>query len=105
MYGSDFYAFPKDDQWETCFTRRPKFVRQFFETSEEHIYAGTPFKGVNLEKSIRDKIYFENAVREFGTPKPVNKGWLRSEAVRILDLSEKHDPFADVDMKFILDNI
>ena len=45
LYGTDFYAFPKDKNWEVAFMRRPKFIRQFLETNSEHIYLDEKFTG------------------------------------------------------------
>lgn len=102
VYGTDFYAFPKNEEWEVCFTRRPKFVRKFFETDGEHEYLGKKFVGAAIEKSIRDKIYFANAQRELGEPKKIDEKRLAREAERILRLPEKRKAFADDDMRYIL---
>ena len=105
MYGTDFYAFPKDDKWEKSFTRRPKFVRQLLETDGEHEYVGVKFVGLKIEKELRDKIYRLNAERELGSPKTVNIGWLSKEAERVLNIPDKKEAYADSDMRYILDNL
>ena len=67
-YGTDFYAFPNEDEneWRTCFTRRPNFVRQFFETDTEHYYINDKFKGVLLEEDILEKIYRTGDIKASG---------------------------------------
>ena len=62
VYGTDYYAFPKVDEtrWLKAVHLRPDFVRRFFETDGEYEYLGTAFKGVKLEKILRDKIYRDN---------------------------------------------
>ncbi len=105
VYGTDFYAFPKDDKWEENYTRRTNFVRQFFETDTEHLYIDKTFRGVKLEKSIRDKIYRENAARELGAPKKIDLAYLQQTAEKLLTKTEHKDPFAKEDLRFILKNI
>jgi predicted TIM-barrel fold metal-dependent hydrolase len=105
IYGTDFYAWPKRPTWEIAFQRRPRFIRQFFETDGEHEYGKNKFVGVKLEKKIRDKIYFENSVREMGLPKRIDDGWLRIEAERVLRIPDKKEEFADIDMQYILKNL
>ncbi len=75
FYGTDFYAFPvtTEKEWRANFTRRPNFLRQFFETDGEHEYVGEKFHGVKLEKRLRDKIYRENAEKLLGNPKKINQ--------------------------------
>ncbi len=75
IYGSDFYAFPNEDkeEWKIAFHRRPDFVRQVFETDSEHVYLGESFRGINLDKNIRDKIYRENAERLFKCPRTIDE--------------------------------
>lgn len=105
MYGTDFYACPKDAAWETSFRRRPKFVRQFFETDGEYEYEKNKFVGVKLEKNILDKIYFKNAVREMGNPKPIDDAWLRCEAEKVLQTPNQNGGLAETDMKYILKSL
>lgn len=105
IYGTDFYAWKKGPNWEIGVQRRPRFVRQFFETDSEHEYGKNKFVGVKLEKEIRDKIYFKNAVREMGLPKPIDEAWLRLEAERVLRMPNKNEEFADVDMRYILNDL
>lgn len=108
MYGTDFYAFGKGkskEAWETAFWRRPRFVRQFFETNEEHLYGNRPFRGVKLEKSILDKIYRENAMREMGEPRKIDLAYLAAKAEERLKMPNKTEAFADEDLKYILKNL
>ena len=56
-YGTDLYAFPKDEKWEENFMRRPQFLRNFIETDTVHDYVDGKFKGVLLCEEMQDKIY------------------------------------------------
>lgn len=100
LYGTDYYAFPKDGDWETAFQRRPKFLRQFFETDTEHAYLGEKFKGVKLDGGMLEKIYWDNAQRVFGQPKTIDEQYLGSESERIFSL-EKISPYAEEDFNYI----
>ena len=105
LYGTDFYAFPKNDNWKVAFTRRPKLIRQIFETSDEHEYFNDRFKGVNLPRSMRDKIYRENFITLLGTPKKIDYDYLRSEMKKISKSKNKYSRFADSDLSYMLSAI
>ena len=107
FYGSDFYAFSDADpeKWEILFQRRPRFLRQFFETDTEHDYVGTPFRGVNLEKELRDVIYRENAKRFLNTRAAIDDSYIKQEAERLLSLPGKEHPYADEDLTYILSSL
>ncbi len=107
FYGTDFYAFPDDDQerWKISFWRRPRLIREFFETDTEHDYAGTPFCGVKLDASLRKKIYWENAERLLGKPKKIDLNYMITEAHRLLTLPNKQAAYADVDLEYIVKKI
>lgn len=83
LYGTDYYAFPKDEDWETAFQRRPKFLRQFFETDTEHEYLGEKFKGVKLEDGLLQKICWDNAEHILGKPKIIDEEYLRAELKKV----------------------
>ena len=95
VYGSDFYAFPKNDEkeWRTAFRRRPDFIRQFFETDGEYQYLDQKFKGVKIDKALRDKIYRENFVKLMGEPKAIDKNYARNEIERLLKDLPKGNKF------------
>ena len=105
VYGTDFYAFPKDEKWEENFKRRTNFVRQFFETDTEHLYIDKTFRGIKLEESIRKKIYFDNAVRELGEPKKMNVAYMIKKAEELLLKPTHKSENAEKDLKFILENL
>ena len=105
LYGTDFYAFPKDENWEIAYTRRPQFIRAFLETNKEHTYLNEPFQGVLLDKSLRDKIYRENALKMLGEPKKVDLSYMCIEAQRLLKIGNKLSKYAEEDLKYILSNI
>ncbi len=86
VYGTDYYAFPKVDEtrWLKAVHLRPDFVRRFFETDGEYEYLGAAFKGVKLEKPLRDKIYRDNFMALLGEPKPIDKNYFKKEIERLL---------------------
>ena len=86
LYGSDFYAFPKEDEaeWRIAFRRRPDFLRQFFETESEHLYIDQTFFGVKIDKALRDKLYRDNFMKLFGEPKKIDMENLKNEIHRLL---------------------
>ena len=105
LYGTDFYAFPKDENWEIAYQRRPKFIRQFLETDGEHTYLDEPFKGVKLDSRLRDKIYRGNFTALFGSPKPINKHYLKEQATSLLALPNKKSPYAQDDLEYIVSHL
>ena len=107
LYGTDFYAFSNPDEtaWRRAFMNRPMLVRRFLETNTEHEYLGETYKGILIEKGIRDKIYFDNAKKFLGTPATINDGYILSEVERLSKLPEKQSKHADEDLKYILANM
>lgn len=105
LYGTDFYAFPKDENWEIAYTRRPKFVRQFLETNAKHSYLDEVFQGVLLDRGLRDKIYRDNFVKLLGEPKTIDLSYMHGEAKRLSQVENKLSVFADEDLEYIVNNI
>jgi predicted TIM-barrel fold metal-dependent hydrolase len=105
IYGTDYYAFPQDEKWEENFLRRPKFLREFFETNTEHEYVGRPFRGVKLDEDILQKIYWDNAMGWFGEPKKIDLVYMQKKAEELLQKPSKRAKFADEDLRYILKNI
>lgn len=105
IYGSDYYAFPKDENWEENFNRRPKFLRQFFETDTEHDYGGRAFKGVKMDESILDKIYTKNVKSFWGEPKKINLAYLKNKAEELLKVENHDEKYARYDLKYILNEL
>ena len=105
FYGTDFYAFPKGENWEVSFWRRPRFVRQFFETDGEHVYGQNAFRGVKIEKPILDKIYRENALALLGEPRKIDLAYMKRKAQELLKMPNKQEAYADEDLKYILENL
>lgn len=104
LYGSDFYPFsaPTEAERKVAIERRTKFIRQLFETNASHVYLGTPFKGVLLDKSIREKIYYKNAERYLGERKAVDLEYLKREALSLINETENVDVYCKEDMEYIL---
>lgn len=105
FYGTDFYAFPKDEKWEISFNRRPKFVRQLLETNQEHEYLGEQFNGVLLEESLREKIYRANFLKLLGEPKPIDISYMVDTAKRLGNKNKHKSLFAKEDIDFILKSL
>ena len=107
MYGTDLRAFPCEpkEKWIEDVQRRPAFIRQFFETDTEHVYIKDTFCGIKIEKDIREKIYYKNAEREFGEPKPIDFDYMKAQAKLLLQETQKADDYADSDLEYILDNL
>lgn len=94
IYGSDFYPFKKDEYWMIAFLRRPNFLRQFFESDEEHLYLNEKFKGIKIDSEILDKIYMKNAINLFSTPKELNIDLIKKEIENISSLlTEEKDKY------------
>ena len=102
IYGSDAYAFPRGESFVTCYQRRPEFMRRLFETDGEYDYVNRPFRGIMLDKSIRQKIYYDNAVRLFGEPKKINYGYLLKKAEELLATKGNGDKNREFDLQYII---
>ena len=105
LYGTDYYAFPKNESWEVAFQRRPKLLREFLETEEEHEYLGESFIGVNLDKKLRDKIYRKNFEKLLNIPQEIDCQYLINEAKRLLQLENKKSTYVNEDLEYLLKNI
>lgn len=101
FYGTDFYAFPKDENWQIAFNRRPKFIRQFFETDGSHIYLDEEFKGVLLDKAMRDKIYRDNFLKLLGEPKKIDTAYVLGVVKALLAEGSGKSPYFKEDLRLI----
>lgn len=102
FYGTDFYAFPKDENWEIAFNRRPKFLRQLLETNQTHVYLDEEFKGVLLDKELRDKIYRKNFLKLLGEPSFIDREYVLNRAEFLLKEKKHKSAFAQEDLQLIL---
>lgn len=105
IYGTDFYAFPKDEKWQENFLRRPSFIRYFFETNEMHSYVDGDFKGVLLSQKMREKIYRENFEKLLGEPKKISIKFLKGTASELLRSNRIKSDILIADLKYILENL
>lgn len=105
IYGTDYYAFPQDEKWEENFQRRPKFLREFFETETEHDYLGESFRGIKLDEKILQKLYWDNAMGWFGEPKKIDVAYMQKKAETLLQKPNKRAKFANHDLAYILKEI
>ena len=105
VYGDDLYAFPyeSEEEWQVAVKRRPIFIRQFFETDGEHEYLGERFYGAKLESEVIEKIYYKNAERLLGAPKPIDEKYLKAKSESLLKTSLT--PRQKNDLEFILGSI
>ena len=104
MYGTDLRAFPcePEDKWVEDVQRRPAFLRQFFETDTEHVYGGTAFKGIKIEKEILEKLYYKNAECFLGLRREIDYEYMKTQAQRLLLEKKKVDDYADSDLQYII---
>ncbi len=106
FYGTDFYAFPRENEenWRTAFTRRPWLVRNFFETDGEHEYFKQKFRGVKMDDSIVDKIFYQNAERLMGDPRAINRTAFASRCRGLLE-EESISTQGKLDLQYMLNNL
>ena len=63
----------------------PMLVRNFYETKDDYLYQGNnAFKGktcrgIGIDKNLLPLIYYENAAREYGDPKPLDPAFIARE--------------------------
>ncbi|MBQ9976556.1 MAG: amidohydrolase family protein [Clostridia bacterium] len=105
VYGTDFYAFQRKPDGSVSHNGRPVFLRQFFETDEEHTYITETFRGVKLDKSLRDKIYRENFARLYPEPKKVDDKWLVNEVERVYREKKFRFRLEERDCEYILGKV
>lgn len=110
VYGTDLRAFPftTQEEWETSVMRRPALIRNFFETDTKHQYVAattTEYRGVMLEKEIREKIYYKNAEREYGEPKKIDLAYMKKKAQELLATNPTVDSYAKWDLEYILQTL
>ncbi len=77
LYGTDIENNPLPLQntadWENFTFVRSNLLRNFFETDTEHSYYNNfNYTGIALAKKYLDRIYYENALREYPAPRPIN---------------------------------
>ncbi len=106
VYGTDFYAIPpvvSDEEWTEAVYSRTNFVKNFFTTNTEHVYAKQKYKGINLESNILRKIFYDNAQKLLGEPKKINQTYMIEKANKLL-VSEKDESLRQ-DILEILNNV
>lgn len=105
LYGSDVGNHVLEDkaEWKQSVTSRPNLVKYFFCTDDEHKYLGDPqftYKGVCLDKTITEKIFYKNAEREYGNPKPISIEYMLDKISKLKRDYQK-DEFEMQDLLFI----
>ncbi len=77
LFGTDVENYPvpmgDDSAWKKEALVRNDLIRNFMETDTEHSYYDSfKYFGIKLDKKYRDKIYFENALREYPCQRPID---------------------------------
>ena len=87
-FGTDCPNLPFDEQYGDEFVvSKYATVTKFFETSDTYTNRQGEVTGINLDKDLIDKIYYQNAFSELGEPKKINYEWVKKEIAFV----EKHD--------------
>ena len=106
IYGTDFYARPRNEDGSVATMLSARFIRRYFETDTVHTNVhGKEYRGVNLDPVIRTKIYSGNAKRVLGAPKKIDLEYMRKKAEELSRLPNKDVKFADSDIQYILAHI
>ncbi len=95
LYGSDTHnSAPYDyDDWEWDIQFRPKVPRNVLLTDGKNFdLAGKNYNGLNIDKKICRKIFYDNAIKEFGEkPREVNLSWAEKEMNKLQKLYKDHE--------------
>ena len=83
-FGTDIANLPHDNDWAKDFVlNRYNFLTRFFETVDDYEIDFGKVKGIGLTKDEQYKLYYGNAYRELGEPKPINYGWVMEEIAKV----------------------
>lgn len=102
-YGSDTYNYKLTDYENLrSVLARPNLVREFFSTDTVNHYYSDEYTGVKLDDAIVEKIFYKNAMKEYGEPAKVNDEYIKA---RIAELKPfyQYSEFNLNDMAFIED--
>ncbi|MBR2871409.1 MAG: amidohydrolase family protein [Clostridia bacterium] len=90
-YGTDSYNFEYDNEesWYRATGNRPNLVQKYFATNETFEYGKFTFTGINLDKKVVDKIFYQNLVDMLGTPNAIDYDYFIKKCDELL---EKADP-------------
>ena len=95
MYGSDTHnSAPYDyPDWEWDIQFRPKLPRNVLMTDGRgYDMAGRKYDGLNMGREICRKIFYENAIKEFGeTPRRLNFAWAEKELEELSRTYKEHE--------------
>ena len=87
-FGTDCENLPHDNDWAKDFIYdKYNPLCRFFETTDDFEVKYGKVKGIGLSAEEQYKIYYGNALKEIGEPKPINYDWVRSELARIKKLN------------------
>lgn len=103
-YGTDTYNDVANSEEELRFHKlyRPNLVRNFFEGDGVYEYDGWIYQGVNFNRNLLRKIYFENADKELGIPTKIDMDYVRYEIKRFEKVVDSD--LDKEDIKFMKEN-
>lgn len=103
-YGSDTYNHVCPNEEELRFHKlyRPNLIRNFFEGDGIYEYDSWTYHGINFDRELLKKIYFENAERELGSPTSIDMSYVKNEISRFEAIVSTDLDMEDI--KFIKDN-
>lgn len=86
IYGTDSYNFEYDNEenWLRGTGARPSLVQKFFATDESFEYAKIQFKGINLDKKIVHKIFYQNLCNILGEPNKIDFDYFINKCENLL---------------------
>ncbi|MBQ7915394.1 MAG: amidohydrolase family protein [Firmicutes bacterium] len=92
-YGTDSYNVYNPD--EKAMTARqlhqPTIIRNFMQGCGEYEIYGHTYGGIQLASELLQKIYYENASKEYGKPKPISKQFVAEEIAANRAEKEQYD--------------
>ena len=102
-YGTDTYNWEKFDsqkEWDFNITYRPYFIQSWASGNGSFQYAGKEIKCAGFSNDVLDKIFFENAYKEYGEPRKINNEYVYNK-IKELKTILANSEFDMIDLKTI----
>ena len=98
-YGTDSYNnyFENEQEQLEEFCRESTIIRNFYETDSVHDVYGHAYHGINFDRELLKKMYYENASKEYDTPSAIDKQFVLNDIDKIYD-SCNADEKSDLDV-------